>query len=61
MQEYRKIVIDKEQIVPIAEKMRKNGNALLMIHAFINKEDKFDISWDYIVDPAVESYHVSWI
>ena len=58
MQEYRKIVIDKDQIVPVAEKMRKNGKALLMIHAFINKEDKFDISWDYIVDPAVESYHV---
>lgn len=58
MQEYRKIVIDKEQIVPIAERMRKAGNYLVMIHAFINTEGQMDISWDYAVDPAVESYHV---
>lgn len=58
MQEYRKIEIDKEQIVPVAERMRKAGNYLVMIHAFINAEGQMDISWDYAVDPAVESYHV---
>ncbi len=58
MQEYKKIVIEKDQIVPTAERMRKAGNALLMIHAFINNEGKMDVSWDYAVDPAVESYHV---
>ena len=58
MQEYKKIVIEKDQIVPTAERMRKAGKALLMIHAFINNEDKMDVSWDYAVDPAVESYHV---
>lgn len=58
MQEYKKIVIEKEQIVPIAEKMRKEGRCLVMIHAFINKEGRPDISWDYAVGEAVESYHV---
>lgn len=58
MQEYRKIVIDKEQIVPVAERMHKTGHFLVMIHAFINKEGQMDISWDYAVDSAVESYHV---
>lgn len=58
MQEYKKIVIEKDQIVPIAEKMRKEGRYLVMIHAFINQEGQMDISWDYAVDPAVESYHV---
>ena len=58
MQEYRKIVITKDQIVPVAEKMRKAGRPLLMIHAFIDKENKMDVSWDYQVEPAVESYHV---
>ncbi len=58
MQEYRKIVIEKDQIVPIAEKMRKDGRYLVMIHAFINKDGQTDISWDYAVNPAVESYHV---
>ena len=58
MQEYRKIVISKDQIVPIAEKMRKEGRLLVMIHGFINEEGLMDVSWDYAVDPVVESYHV---
>ena len=58
MQEYRRIDIGKDQIVPVAERMRKAGNYLVMIHAFIDKEGRLDISWDYAVDPAVESYHV---
>ena len=57
-QEYKRIDITKDQIVPIAERMRKNGVYLVMIHAFLNKEGKMDISWDYAVDPVVESYHV---
>jgi Ni,Fe-hydrogenase III component G len=58
MQEYRKIVISKDQIVPIAEKMRKEGRLLVMIHGFINEEGLMDVSWDYAVDAVVESYHV---
>ena len=58
MQEYRKIVISKDQIVPIAEKMRNEGRLLVMIHGFINEEGNMDVSWDYAVDPVVESYHV---
>ena len=58
MQEYKKIVIGKDQIVPIAEKMRKEGRLLVMIHGFINEEGQLDVSWDYAVDPVVESYHV---
>ena len=58
MQEYKKTVITKDQVVPIAERMRKEGRALVMIHAFINNEGQMDVSWDYAVDPAVESYHV---
>ena len=58
MQEYKRIDISKDQIVPIAERMRKENRYLVMIHAFINTEGQVDISWDYAVDPAVESYHV---
>ena len=58
MQEYKRIDIGKEQIVPVAERMRKAGVYLVMIHAFIDKEGRMDISWDYAVDPAIESYHV---
>ena len=30
----------------------------MMIHAMINKDGQPDISWEYAVDPVVESYHV---
>jgi hypothetical protein len=58
MQEYKRIDIGKDQVVPTAEKMRREGKALVMIHGFINNDGQMDISYDYAVDPAVESYHV---
>ena len=58
MQEYKRFDIAKDQIVPVAERMRKAGNFLVMIHAFINKEGRMDISYEYAVGAGVESYHV---
>ncbi len=58
MQEYKRIDISKDEIVPIAERMRRQNVYLVMIHAFLNKEGQPDVSWDYAVDPAIESYHV---
>ena len=58
MQEYKIIPIEKDQIVPIAERMKKNGVFLVMIHGFIDKEGRMDISYDYAVEPVIESYHV---
>ena len=58
MQEYKRIDISKDQITAVAERMRKRTVYLVMIHAFVNKEGLLDISWDYAVDPGVESYHV---
>lgn len=58
MQEYKVITIDKEQIVPVAERMKKAGRFLVMIHGYIDKNGLFDISYDYAVDPVIESYHV---
>ena len=58
MQEYKRTDIGKDQIVPVAERMRKAGNYLVMVHAFLVKDGQIDISYDYAVDPAIESYHV---
>ena len=58
MQEYKRIEISKDQVVPIAEKMRKAGVYLAMIHGFLNEEGQMDVSWDYSVEPVIESYHV---
>ena len=58
MQEYKRIEITKDQVIPIAEKMRKAGVWLTMIHGFLNEEGKMDVSWEYQVEPVIESYHV---
>ena len=58
MQEYKKIEITKDQVVPIAEKMRKDGIALAMIHGFINDEGKPNVSYEYEVGNGIESYTV---
>ena len=58
MQEYRRIDFSNDEIVPTAERMRRDGRYLVMIHGFINKEGQMDVSYDYAVDPAIKSYHV---
>ena len=58
MQEYKRIEISKDQVVPIAEKMRKAGVGLAMIHGFLNEEGQMDVSYEYSVEPVIESYHV---
>jgi len=58
MQEYKVFQISKDEIVPLAERMKKNGVFLVMIHGFIDKEGRMDISYDYAVNPVIESYHV---
>lgn len=58
MQEYKAIQITKDEIVPTALRMRHAGKALVMIHGFLTAEGVPHVSWDYAVDPAVESYYV---
>ena len=58
MQEYKKTDITKDQVVPIAEKMKKAGIFLLMIHGYVDKEGQIVVTYDYQADPVVESYHV---
>ena len=58
MSEYKRIEISKDQVVPIAEKMRKAGVGLVMIHGFLNEEGQMDVSYEYSVEPVIESYHV---
>ncbi len=58
MQAYKRTDITKDQVIPIAEKMRKAGVYLTMIHGFLNEEGQMDVSWDYQVEPVIESYHV---
>ncbi len=58
MQDYRMTEITRDEIVPLAERMRKEGRQLVMIHAFFQKDGQSHISWDYEVGNCVESYYL---
>lgn len=58
MQDYKMIQITKDDIVPTALRMKHDGRMLVMIHGYLEQDGKPHISWDYAVDPAVESYYV---
>lgn len=58
MQGYQRIDISKDEIVQVAKNMREKGVYLAMIHGFLNKDGQPDISYEYMVEPNIESYHV---
>ena len=58
MQEYQINAITKDEILPLAERMKKAGHSLVMIHAWLDKDGRIVVSWDYAVKAAVESYQL---
>ena len=58
MQVFKAIEITGDQVVPLAERMHKEGRMLVMIHGYIQPDGRSHISWDYEVGDTVESYYV---
>ena len=58
MQSNEVIEITKDEVVPTAEKMRKEGRALTMVHCYLDKEGLPVVSYDYDFGPVVKSYVV---
>ena len=58
MQYYKKIPITKDQIVPTAERMRKDGVILAMIHGYLTEDGKPNISYEYQLGETIESYTI---
>lgn len=58
MQENKVTQITRDQVVPLAERMRKAGRYLVMIHGWLDKDGQPVVSWDYSVPPAIEKYQV---
>ena len=58
MQEYNKITITKDEVVPLAEKMRAKGVTLAMIHAFKEDDGTPNVSYEYQTEKGVDSYTV---
>ena len=58
MQSNEVIEITKDEVVPTAEKMRKEGRVLTMVHCYLDKEGLPVVSYDYDFGPVVKSYVV---
>jgi len=58
MQEYKKISITKDEIVPLAERMRRDGVILAMIHGYLGKDGLPIISYEYQIGTGIESYTI---
>ncbi|CDF58155.1 NADH-quinone oxidoreductase subunit C [Thermobrachium celere] len=58
MQEFKSIEIKKEEIVPLAQRMREKGHRLVMIHGYVDKEGKHVVNYQYEVGNCIESYKV---
>lgn len=58
MQEYRVINITREQILPVAGRMRGLGIALAMIHGHIDDDGQPVISYEYEIGTGIESYRI---
>lgn len=58
MQEYKKIAITKDDVVPTAQRMKGAGYPLAMIHGYLNKDGLPNVSYEYEVGTGIESYTV---
>jgi len=58
MQQYKRIDITKDEILPIAQKMREQQVLLVMIHGHIEKDGTPIVSYEYDVNGGIESYTV---
>ena len=59
MQAYQIMKITRDQILPIAERMKEAGRGLVMIHGYLDKDGQLVVCWDYAADPDVESYQLA--
>lgn len=58
MQTNTKIMITKDQVVPVAQQMRADGVQLVMIHGYLEDDGAPVISYEYSFGPEIKSYEV---
>ncbi len=59
MQEYNRIMIGKDEVVPVAQKMRADGVVLAMIHGYLDEAGQPVISYEYQIGEGIDSYTVT--
>lgn len=58
MQEFKSFDIKKEEIIPLAQKMKDKGYRLVMIHGYVDKEGNNVVNYQYEVGNCIESYKI---
>ncbi|MCX7950767.1 MAG: NADH-quinone oxidoreductase subunit C [Clostridiales bacterium] len=58
MQEFKSFDIKKDEIVPLAQKMKDKGYRLVMIHGYVDKEGNNVVNYQYEVGNCIESYKI---
>ena len=58
MQDYKIIQITREEVLPTAERMRKEGVFLAMIHGHIDDDGSPVVAYEYEIGSGIESYQV---
>ena len=58
MQEFKSFEIKKDEILTIAEKMKKDGRRIVMIQGYIDSEGQNVVCYQYVVGNCIESYYI---
>lgn len=61
MQNFKTFEISKEEIIPLAERMKQEGRRLLMIHGYVDKEGQKVVNYQYDMGETVESYSIKGV
>lgn len=61
MQEYKRIDISVDEIIPVASRMRSNGVPLTMIHGHVDDAGRKVLSYEYEIGSGIESYRVEGV
>jgi NADH-quinone oxidoreductase subunit C len=58
VQEFKSFEMKKDEILTIAEKMKKNGRRIVMIQGYVDKSGQNVVCYQYAVDNCIESYYI---
>lgn len=58
-QDYKIIPITKDELIPTASRMKKEGRMLTMVHGYMNTSNQPVISYEFAVDNVIESYQIT--
>ncbi len=59
MQEFKSFEIKKDEILTIAEKMKKDGRRIVMIQGYVDSSGQNVVCYQYAVDNCIESYYIN--